>query len=185
MRAVMSGGLVYEFTQEDNDYGLVQVNDNATVSLLNDYDALKGQLAKLDLEAISTANSTATALTPPACSPGLITDKRFSSNFDVPDVPRGGQDLIDNGIDDPKTGKLVDVKETAMPVAAYDSSGMEMTGLKLNVLADDAANTPSGSGSGGAAGSSSSSSSAMAAPTGMPAHSAGVAAAGLLGLLLL
>lgn len=47
MTSVFSGGLVYEFTQEPNDYGLVQVNgDNITT--LTDYDNLKKQFASTD-----------------------------------------------------------------------------------------------------------------------------------------
>ena len=36
----LSGGLVYEYSEEPLDYGLVAINDNATVTLSTDYDNL-------------------------------------------------------------------------------------------------------------------------------------------------
>lgn len=42
MTGVFSGGLVYEFTQETSNYGLVQISDNGTsVETLVDYDNLQ------------------------------------------------------------------------------------------------------------------------------------------------
>lgn len=40
---VFSGGLVYEFTQEPNNYGLVKVRENEDVELLADFLALQNQ----------------------------------------------------------------------------------------------------------------------------------------------
>ena len=57
MTQAFSGGLVYEFTQEDNEYGLVQVNDNGTITTLIDYDNLMKQFGKLDMKRISASNS--------------------------------------------------------------------------------------------------------------------------------
>lgn len=37
----LSGGLVYEYSQEPSDYGLVVINDNGTVTLRSDYDNLQ------------------------------------------------------------------------------------------------------------------------------------------------
>lgn len=43
MTEVFSGGLVYEYSQEPNNYGLVKILDNGDVQLLPDYMALKAQ----------------------------------------------------------------------------------------------------------------------------------------------
>ena len=44
MSPVFSGGLVYEYSQEDNNYGLVQISDDrGSVKKLGDFDALKKQ----------------------------------------------------------------------------------------------------------------------------------------------
>ena len=190
----MSGGLVYEWTQEDNKFGLVQINSNASVSLLKDYDSLQGQLNKLDVKAIQATNATATSLDPPECRAGLIGNSSFSSNFTIPDVPEGGQDLIDNGMKGAKTGKIAQVSATAMPVSVYASNGKEITNLKLNVLADDASNTPNGGNTGGTSttgggpsgtSSGSAASSSSGAAVANEIKSGGILAAGFLGILML
>ncbi|KAI9925489.1 beta-glucanosyltransferase [Aspergillus wentii] len=45
MTGVYSGGLVYEYSQEDSNYGLVKISDN-DVKTLDDYDALKSAFEK-------------------------------------------------------------------------------------------------------------------------------------------
>lgn len=150
MTGVFSGGLVYEYTQEENKYGLVEFNSNNTASLLIDYDNLQRQYSTLDFAKIQSADGTATARTPPACSADLITGAtgNFSANFTLPSRPSGVDDMINNGVPNAKTGKLVDVTTTSVSETVYDSSGMPITGLALNKLADDQSNSagsPTGS----------------------------------------
>lgn len=144
---VLSGGLVYEFTQEPSDFGLVNVNDNGTVSLLTDYDNLQNQFNQLNITLIETTNSTGTSLQPPRCSAALITNSAFATDFSVPAVPSGGQSLIDNGISNPKTGKIVSVTATAVPMAVYGSSGQQLSNLAIKPLSNDDSNTPNQSNS--------------------------------------
>lgn len=44
---IFSGGLVYEFTQEPNNYGLVKVLENGNIELLSDFMALQDQYLRL------------------------------------------------------------------------------------------------------------------------------------------
>lgn len=46
MSGVLSGGIVYEYTQEDNDYGLVKVNGNG-IQQLPDYSTVKNHFTQL------------------------------------------------------------------------------------------------------------------------------------------
>lgn len=48
MLGVFSGGLVYEFTQEPNNYGLVKLDSAGNVALLPDFFTLKKQLEKVN-----------------------------------------------------------------------------------------------------------------------------------------
>lgn len=174
MSRVFSGGLIYEFTQEANNYGLVQFNDNNTASLLVDYDNLQQQFGQLDIAKIQSADPSATALTPPPCAADLITGEagNFSTEFTLPQRPEGVDDLINNGVPNAKTGKLVDVTETAVSETVYDSSGNPIEGLALNILADDQSNIPGSP--------TSSSSGSNASPTGEASGSSSMISAALL-----
>jgi hypothetical protein len=178
---VLSGGLVYEYSQEEADYGLVIINDNSTVSLLKDFDNLQGHYNKLDLTLLQSADATATKAKPPACSKGLISDSGFSQSFDIPDPPDGADDLIKNGIKNPNNGKLVDVKETTVPMAVYASNGNVVQELAIKIIPDDQSNLPGGESTSGNA------TSTAASPSATKKGAAGrlsAATGGLLGVAL-
>jgi hypothetical protein len=140
----LSGGLVYEYSQEEQDYGLVIVNSNGSVSLRKDYDNLQGQYNRLDKDLIQSTNPASTNIKPPACASSLITANNFSKNFSIPAVCPDCQALINNGIRDPKNGRLVEVSATKPKQAIYGSNGALVQGLELNKLSDDGVNGPGG-----------------------------------------
>ncbi|KAL8985641.1 MAG: hypothetical protein Q9205_000719 [Flavoplaca limonia] len=144
MTRVMSGGIIYEYVQEANEYGLVDLNDNGTASIRIDYDNLQRQFNELDIERLQSGNSTATALEAPRCSPGLISGGSFSKSFRVPSLPSGAQTLIDNGIRNPNIGKLVEIEETNVEAEVYGSNGGVIQNLAIRPLPEDQSNTPSG-----------------------------------------
>ncbi|RJE20716.1 1,3-beta-glucanosyltransferase gel2 [Aspergillus sclerotialis] len=149
MSQAFSGGLIYEYTQEDNNYGLVKVNSSDTVTLLIDYANLQKQYEKLDMNRIESSNVTQTSVKPVECSSDLIKDKDFLNTFDIPKRLDKIQKLIDNGIDKPNKGKLVDVSSTKIPTTVYDHNGKKVNGLKLNVVSNDQSNSPGSNKSGG------------------------------------
>ena len=65
MTGVISGGIVYMYFQEDNDYGLVQVSDG-DASTMKDYGALKTKIAAASPSSTSKDAYTPTN-TPAAC----------------------------------------------------------------------------------------------------------------------
>ncbi|KAL8854387.1 MAG: hypothetical protein Q9221_000874 [Calogaya cf. arnoldii] len=144
MTRVMSGGIIYEYVQEANEYGLVDLHDNGTASIRVDYNNLQMQYNKLNIERLQSGNSTAATLKAPRCSGGLITGGTFSKSFKVPSLPSGAQTLIDNGIENPNNGRLVDVKETVVKAEVYGSNGGLIENLAIKPLADDQSNTPNG-----------------------------------------
>ncbi|KAL2000203.1 hypothetical protein VTN02DRAFT_3416 [Thermoascus thermophilus] len=152
MTQALSGGLVYEYTQEDNDYGLVQVNDDGSVNLLVDYATLQTQFAKLDLNRITSSNVTQTSIQPVECSPDLISTKGFLNTFDLPKRLDSIQKMIDNGVDQ-ASGQLVDVTDTKVTQKITDQNGNAIEGVELKILSDGQSNLPgsntSGSKSGG------------------------------------
>ncbi|GAD97742.1 1,3-beta-glucanosyltransferase Gel2 [Paecilomyces variotii No. 5] len=192
MTQAISGGLVYEWTQEANNYGLVQINDNNTVTLRVDYDNLQKQFSQLDLKKVQSANSSQTSVDPVECSADLISTNGFPNTFDIPTRLDSIQKMIDNGVGSTNVGKLVPVKNTKITETVYDSNGKEITGIELNVLSNDQSNLPGSNTSGSSSGSSSSGSptssasgSAKTNAAGKPSASGMFSLAGTLSAMLL
>ena len=170
---VMSGGLVYEYSQEVSDFGLVVINDNDTVSLRTDYDNLQSQFNQLNVTLLQSLNSTATSLTAPSCNSNLITESIFYNKFDIPDTPPGGQSLVDNGINNPNNGKLVPVTNDNVPMAVYSTNGAAIQGLAIKPLSNDQSNIPNGQNTSGSATQSTSGSETSATPSPSASTTAG------------
>lgn len=183
MTGVFSGGLVYEYSEETNNYGLVSLNSNGTVSILQDYDNLQAQYNTLDISALTSSNSSATSLTPLTCDPSLITSTLFDMDFDIPAQPDGAAALITNGVANATAypSGFSQVTQTSVTETVYDVDGQALSGLKLNILGDDQSNLPGNNTSGTASstsGSSSSSSSTSSASSPTASHKSAAVRAG-------
>lgn len=166
MTQSFSGGLIYEYSQEPNDYGLVELNDNGTVTLRIDYANLQAQYNKLDMDRIQSSNASQTSVQPQECSSDLITTSKFLNTFDLPTRPTKVQDMIDHGLPKANTGKLVSVKSAPIPETVYNQNGQVITGIELQVLDNDKVNTPGGNTSGSTSSTSSSGDSSSTSTTG-------------------
>ena len=128
---VLSGGLVYEWSQEPSDYGLVQVNEDNGATLLGDYDRLQKKYDVLNMNLIEHQNSTATSLKPPTCDSSLISQEGFCIEFDIPETPSGAVSMIKNGIKNPPTGSIVKVTQTVVQVAVTAANGQPIKSLQI------------------------------------------------------
>ena len=145
MTSVMSGGLVYEYYQEEsNNYGLVAFYSNGTAQLLIDYANLQKQFNTLDVKALESMNSSATGIKSPECSKDLISNSGFNNSFTLPDIPDGVQDLINNGVKGANQGKLVTVTDTAVTLPVYSVDGTLIKNLAVKLLPSDESNEPNG-----------------------------------------
>ena len=195
----LSGGLVYEWTQEASDYGIINVYSNGSAELRQDYDTLMEKYNSLDRNLITASNDTATSLQPPECDSSLISSDGFSTDFNIPDPPQGAQTLIDNGVKNPPSGSIVRVTQTVVQVPVYATNGGPIEGLKIasrsaaNLPGEDSMSTgapgesSSATGSSNNGGGSSSSTGAAAAPTanfGLVANAVGAAALGAVAFAL-
>ncbi|GMM28016.1 1,3-beta-glucanosyltransferase [Martiniozyma asiatica (nom. inval.)] len=61
MTDVWSGGIVYMYFQEENDYGLVSVVDDSSVSTMADYKYLKSELLSVSPTSATAASASASA----------------------------------------------------------------------------------------------------------------------------
>ena len=129
---VMSGGLIFEWTQEDNNYGIVDAYANGTVHLRGDYDALADKYSGLNMTLIENHNTTATNLKAPKCSAGLISDAGLCTDFDIPAVPSGVADLISSGVSNAPKGSIVAVTKTKVELPVYATSGGKISGLEIS-----------------------------------------------------
>ncbi|PHH76278.1 hypothetical protein CDD80_1659 [Ophiocordyceps camponoti-rufipedis] len=136
MGHVFSGGVVYEWTQGSNEYGLVKL-DGDGVRILSDYDRLKSQWANLDWKSIQSQPAAGQAPPAPSCQEGLIKEVGFKNNFTLPAVPPGAQQLIDHGINPKPSGKLVSVSDFTVKATVKDASGNPVSGLKVQPLGQD------------------------------------------------
>lgn len=161
---VMSGGLVYQWTQDSSDYGIVQVYDNATVQLLADYDTLMSQYSKVNVTLLESSNSTATSLSPPSCNSDLISSDGFSTDFNIPNPPSGAEALISSGVSSAPTGSIVSVTQTSVQVAVYATNGGQLENLKITAVS--AANAPGQNSAGVSTGAASSQTSSAATASG-------------------
>merc|ERR1711939_570736 len=148
MTSVFSGGLIYEYSEEPNNYGLVNLNDNGTVSLLVDYDNLRTQYDSLDIGLLEKANATATSLTPPSCAVNLLSGTNFTMSFNLPDRPNGVDALIKNGVSGNSSDSTNAVTNTEPSQTVYATNGQEISGLQLTVLDWDQSNLPGNNTSG-------------------------------------
>lgn len=142
MTPVLSGGLVYEYSEETSDYGLVNINSNGFAQLLPDFDTLQSQFDTLNVTALQGLQAQNTSVVPPTCAASLITSSSFDSNFTIPAVPPGAQDLINNGISNKPSGSLVSVTATKVTQQVENASGTVISGLAITPLADDESNNP-------------------------------------------
>jgi hypothetical protein len=143
MTPVLSGGMVYEFSQEASDFGLVNINSDGSANLLPDYATLQKQFSSLNVTALQGLAAQKSAATPPPkCSDSLISSSTFNSNFTLPAVPPGAQALIDNGITPAPVGKIVAVTKTSVSQTVKDAQGNVVSGLSIIPLSNDQSNNP-------------------------------------------
>ncbi|KAK4228335.1 Glucanosyltransferase-domain-containing protein [Podospora fimiseda] len=139
-----SGGVVYEYTQEPNNYGLVNISASGPVTLLSDFYSLKAQYAKLDFKEVQGLKAPTTSKPkPPTCDSKLITTKGFHSNFtNIPPPPPGAQDIIDKGVSPKPSGKIVKISDWKVKFDVFNNDGTKVEGLAVKPLADDEINQP-------------------------------------------
>lgn len=93
MTSKFSGGLIYEFSQESNKYGLVQISSSGTAQMLSDFNSLKSQYAKVSSLPTSIPASQAAAVTCPPAS----NYRYLNGSITVPSLPEIDS-LIKSGV---------------------------------------------------------------------------------------
>lgn len=141
MTDVFSGGVVYEYVQEDNNYGLVDVKEDGSAKILPDFYAFRDQVAKLDYKALQSQKPPAgSANKPPLCDSKLIQTKGFNNNFTLPQLPPGAPEIIQKGVSPKPVGKIVNIDSWKVPFKITNPDGSVIQDLEVKPLSDDETN---------------------------------------------
>jgi hypothetical protein len=142
MSGVFSGGVVYEYTQEENNYGLLDMKTDGSATLMPDFLNLRKQYAKLNFTEIQSQKPpSGSTPTPPKCESKLITTKGFNNNFTLPVLPPGAEEIIDKGVSPKPVGKLVKITDWKVKYTVKNPDGTVITNLAVKPLADDEINS--------------------------------------------
>ncbi|KAL3234557.1 hypothetical protein RNJ44_03319 [Nakaseomyces bracarensis] len=168
LKNTFSGGLVYEYAEEANHYGLVDIDDDDnSVTYKEDFDNLKSQYESLELP--TTKESDVPENNIVLCNGTQITDEFEDfgvNNFTIPTQPDDIARMIKWGVNGTNIGKLLD--DYTLPKSSNytikDTDGNELSG-EIAYNASNAINslyTPSSSTSSSSSVSSSTSKSSSA-----------------------
>ncbi|KAK9237990.1 Glucanosyltransferase-domain-containing protein [Lipomyces kononenkoae] len=165
MSVVFSGGIVYEYSQEASDYGLVNISSDGSVQERHDFVALSTEYASATTTGLSTASATAR---PTTCASSY---GNIDGNLTLPDTPAAS--LISNGLNSTfNRGKWVDITVQSTNFSIYDVSGNQLTDTTINgtdsvpVSSDSATQQTDKNGSGGSSSGGGSSSSGSSSGSG-------------------
>ncbi|GMG44806.1 unnamed protein product [Ambrosiozyma monospora] len=128
----LSGGLIYEFSEEANHYGLVDLGTDGSATLQDDFDNLQSQYNKTDIPDISESDVEDPTLS--TCNSTKIQSlyKGFG-NFTLPDQPDEVSDMIDNGLNSTNVGKLVEFDNSPSNYTITDADGNEITDASISI----------------------------------------------------
>lgn len=98
MTSVFSGGLVYEYTQEQSNYGIVEIDKNGSITKLKDYTELKKQIGNISLP--SDDGGYRTDLPQSSCP--KFEKGVWEASDDLPSMPKDAETYIKNGAGTPK-----------------------------------------------------------------------------------
>lgn len=106
---LFSGGLVYEYAEEANNYGLVDMDDSdGSITYKEDFNNFKSALSKLNDSTTHESQYNGTSLY--KCNATAITSvyKNFGvSNFTIPDQPSDITRMIKYGVNGTNVGKIL------------------------------------------------------------------------------
>ncbi|KAF5102291.1 hypothetical protein D0Z00_000474 [Geotrichum galactomycetum] len=172
MSSVFSGGLVYEYSEEDNKYGLVEISKSGEITKKTDYNNLKSELAKVEMPSGDAGASTKTdASKCPAYEAGVW---EVDPDAAIPSMPKRASAFLTDG-----AGKALG---TNGPNTSYGDEGDiadNQAAAEKALTAKTTSKAPSATASGSAAAASAVSASASASASASGNAAAAIAPAPL------
>lgn len=129
MSSIFSGGLVYEFTQGPNEYGLVDIDGAGNAFINGEFDTLRQKFSQIPDAEPALSQDT---LPRPKCDatyPNIYTGMPIPDSF--------GTDMIAHGIF-ARRGELIDIHPSNITIkqSIFDSSDMEIKNKEIKAVAD-------------------------------------------------
>lgn len=118
MTSIFSGGLVYEYAQENNNYGLVEIAPDGSAHMLEDFDTLQRQYQ--DRDAYYDFSQEQESVRPVRCKTHYA---HLTINRKLPDTPI--PEMLQRGLAIPH-GKFVDVRINATRFKIFDRDQKEI-----------------------------------------------------------
>lgn len=140
MMEAFSGGVVYEYAQEPNNYGLVNVTSEDVVELLPDFKTLSDQYSKVDWKKVQSIKAANKKPEVPKCSPSLIKEKGFYNNFTLPVLPPNTKEILEGGVTPKPVGKIIKISDYSVKQTIKDLDGKDITNLSVKPVDADAFN---------------------------------------------
>jgi hypothetical protein len=137
MTGVFSGGLVYEYSEEPNDYGLVEIDSSGGVSALPDFYNLQKQYASVKIDTSASGTSKTSA---PSCPGNSTTFPGVWEAGILPVQPAGAADYFKNGAGKPLGNGGTSTQQAGNAAPVRQESASNSTASRNN-------STRSGSGS--------------------------------------
>lgn len=140
-----SGGLVYEYTEEASHYGVVDLNDDDSITYKDDFENLKGEYANSSIPTILDEDVEEVEIV--TCDADIVTDvyPEFGANFTLPAQPKDITYLIENGVNATNIGKLLDnIEAKKSNYTIYDDSNNEVDDATVVFEASNEINSQSG-----------------------------------------
>ncbi|KAK9471909.1 Glucanosyltransferase-domain-containing protein [Dipodascopsis tothii] len=128
--SVFSGGLAYEFSQEDNAYGLVTIDSDGGASVMSDYTALSTRYAAVETSTLTT--DTSSTARPTKCA---ATYANINGNTTLPTCQASS--LLSAGLDSSyNRGRLISGAVLTTNYTIYDIDGNAIDNVTIAVTED-------------------------------------------------
>ncbi|KAK9463126.1 glycolipid-anchored surface protein [Lipomyces oligophaga] len=135
MMKSFDGGLVYEYSEEDNQYGLVTIDSDGSITYKTDFENLRNQIANLTFSNWYTSNYLDN-VTVPKCNRTYIEslDSSFNASLSIPSCP--AQDMLESGSGNNNVGKWVDLNATSTSYTITDADGNTVSNTTIEIVSD-------------------------------------------------
>lgn len=144
LKNTLSGGLIYEYSKEANNYGIVEIDESSgSLTLSQEYENLQKQYSETDITDLSETSVEEVKIS--TCNKTLIEDTNsdFDADFDLPDQPGGLENLIKYGANNTNIGKIIELNSTETTYSIYDKDDNEITDKSIKVDDDNLINEQS------------------------------------------